>query len=69
MAITSNQRLRRHTRVEVRIRERRTVWHLVQVSILSQNVSIAANLIAGLPSTVTNALSPMLVSLEALRCH
>lgn len=32
MAVTSDQRLRRHTRVEVRIRERRTVRYLVQVS-------------------------------------
>jgi hypothetical protein len=34
LAVTSDQRLRRHTRVEVRIRERRTVRHLVQVSTL-----------------------------------
>ena len=45
MALTSNQRLRRHSSVEVRIRERRTVRHLVQVSTArSQNVSIAANI-------------------------
>jgi hypothetical protein len=43
LAVAGDQRLRRHARMEVRIRQRRTVRHLVQVSSSPWFVSIHAD--------------------------
>ena len=71
VAVTSDQRLRRHARVEVGIRERCTIRHLFQVKLtVSQCLNpLTLTTLPDLHSTATNASSPMLVSSYCFFCR
>lgn len=71
LAVAGDQRLRRHARVEVGIRERCTIRHLFQVKLpVSQCLNpLTLTTPPDLHSTATNASSPMLVSPYCFFCR